>query len=107
MSTTADGSLIRRANFLHNTKCVTTDKVQQAEREKKRNWKHPQGTFISVNEVWYHIFKYPEFITNLNFVMIQTTSLETRTGTSLRNPGNPRHNFFTQSDANVAINSEK
>ena len=35
-STYDDGSLIRRANVLHNTKCVTSDKVQQAEQEKKK-----------------------------------------------------------------------
>ena len=55
VSTYANGSLIRRAMFLHNTKRATSDKSQQAEREKKQNWKHPQGTVISINEVWHHI----------------------------------------------------
>ena len=41
VSTSADGSLIRRANVLHNTKCFTSDKAQQAEQEKKKKWKHP------------------------------------------------------------------
>ena len=59
--------------FLHNTKHVTSDKVQQAEQEKKRNWKHRQGTVISINEFWHHILKYPELITNLNLVIIQRT----------------------------------
>ena len=68
VSLSADGSLIRRANVLHNTKRVTSDKFQQAEREKKRNWKNPQGTVISVNEVWHHILKYPEFINNMIFL---------------------------------------
>ena len=99
--TSANGSLIRCAIFLHNTKRVTSDKLQQAELEKKRNWKHPQGTVISVNEVWQQILKYPEVITNLNFIMTQTTSLETRTGNSLQNPDNPTNNNITQSDANV------
>ena len=31
----SDGTLILRGNFLHNTKCVVSDKVQQQEREKK------------------------------------------------------------------------
>ena len=75
VSTSADGSLIRSEMFLHYTKCVTSDRVQQVEREKKRNWKHPQGAVISINEVWHHILKYPEVITNLNLVMIQTTLL--------------------------------
>ena len=49
VSTSDDIILIRHANVLNNTKRVTSDKVQQAEREKKRNSKHPQGTFISSN----------------------------------------------------------
>ena len=92
VSASTDGTLIRRANFLHNTKRATSDKVQQAEREKKRAWKHPQGTVISINEVWHHILKYPEVITNLNFVSIPTTPLETRTGKSLRNPDRFKNN---------------
>ena len=35
-----------------------------------------QGTVISVNEVWHHVFKYPEVITNMSFVMIQTNFLK-------------------------------
>ena len=35
--------------FFHNTKRVTSDKFQQEEQEKKRNWKHLPGTVISVN----------------------------------------------------------
>ena len=107
VSTSTYGSLIQRANFLHNTKCVTSDKVHQAEREKKRNWKHPQGTVISANKVWHHILKYPEVITNLNFFMIQTTSLKTRTRKSLLNPDNPTNNNFTKYDANVTNNPKK
>ena len=89
-----------------NTKPVTSDKSQQVEQEKKRNWKHPQGTVISVNEVWHHILKYPEVITNLNFFMIQTTSQETRTRKSLQTPENPKNNKFTQSDPNVTNHFE-
>ena len=68
MSTSDDGSLIRRANILHYKKRVTSDKSQQAELENKQKWKHLQGAVISVNEVWHHILKYPEVITNLNFL---------------------------------------
>ena len=39
--------------------------------------------------------------------MIQTTSLQTRTGKSLQNPENMINNNFTQSDANVTNNAEK
>ena len=70
--------------IFQNTKRVTSDKSQQAEREKKKNWKHTQGTVISVNEVWHHILKYPEVITNTIVFMIQRTMLEKRTGKSLK-----------------------
>ena len=39
--------------------------------------------------------------------MIQTTTLETRTGKSLQNPENMTNNNFTQSDANVTNNPKK
>ena len=104
MSKSTDGSLIQLACFLKNTKHVTSDKVKQAEQDNKRNWKHTQGKVISINEVWHHILKYPEVITNLNFVIIQTTFLETRTRKSLQNPDNLTNNNFTQYDANVINN---
>ena len=93
--------------FLHNNKRVTSDKFQQAEPEKKINFKHLQGKFISINEFWHQILKYPEVIININFVMIQKNLLETRTGKSPRNIDNPTNKNFTQSDANVNNNSEK
>ena len=107
MYTSANDSLIQCAFFLKNKKCVTSDKVQQEERKKKSNWKHPQGTVISVNEVWHHILKYPEVINNIHFFMIQRTLLETRTGKSPQNMDNPKNKDFTQSDANVTNNPEK
>ena len=51
--------------------------------------------------------KYPEVITNLNFVIILTISLESRTGKSLQNNDNSTNNNFTRSDANVTNNSKK
>lgn len=84
IASTNDGGLIRRDNMLHNTKQVTSDKVKQMEREKKRNWKHPQGQVVSTNEILHHVLKYPEVYTDLCFVRIPTTSLETRTGKSIR-----------------------
>ena len=95
MSTYDDGSLIQHAIILHNTRRVTSNKVQQSEREKKLNWKLPQGTFIIINEVWHHILNYSEVITHLNIFKIQTTSLETRNRKSLQNPDNPTNkNLF-------------
>ena len=86
---------------MHNNKRVTSDRVQQSEQYNKRNCKHPQLTFISVNGVWNQIFNNSENITNMNFVTIQNTSLETRTGKSLWNPDNITSNNVTQSDDNV------
>ena len=73
-----------RDNMPHNTKQVTSDRVQQMEREKKRSWKHPQGQVVSTNEIIHHVLKYIEVYTNLRFVQIPTTSLGTRTGSSIR-----------------------
>ena len=92
---------------MENTNFFTSNKFQQAEQEKKRNWKNPQGKFISVNEAWHHILKYPEVITNLNFVIIQTTSLESITVNSLQNTDDSTNNNFTQYDANVTNNYKK
>ena len=89
---------------MRNTKCFTSDKLQQAKLEKKQKLEHRQGTVISINEVCQHILKYPEVITNMNFFMIKTTLLEKRTGKSLQNPDNPTNNNFTQYDANVINN---
>ena len=83
MSTSDDGRLIHRAIIFHNTKRVTSNIVQQSEQYNKRNWKHYKVTVISVNKVWHHILKNSENITNMNFVMIQKTSIETRTKKSL------------------------
>ena len=107
VSTSDDGILILNANDFQNNKRVTYDKVQQAEWENKRNRKHPHETVISVNEVWYQILNYPGVINNLNFVMIQRTLLETRTGESLQNPDNPTSYNFTQSGANDTNNTKK
>ena len=106
VSKSADGSLIRREIFLHNTKRVTSDKVQQEEQENKWNWKHPQGAFISVNEVWHHIMNFPEVITNLNFVMIQKIVGNKNWKVTTKSWKSNKQKF-TQFDANVTNHSEK
>ena len=75
VSSAADGTLIRREHFLHNTKRVTSDKVQQEQRENKRDWKHPQGHVVSTNEILHHILKYPEVYSNLNFILDESVKL--------------------------------
>lgn len=84
VATNANGDLIRRSNFMHNTKISSSNYFQEKEREKKRDWKHPQGRCMSINEILHHILKYPEVITDLRFEDIPTVSLELRTGISLK-----------------------
>ena len=79
VSTNAGGSLIRRSNFLHNTKISSSVYHQQKEQELKRDYNHTLGRCISINEILHHILKYPEVITDLRFVIILTMSLELRT----------------------------
>ena len=109
VSTTKDGALLRRSNFLHNTKRVTSERYQQKEREKMRSFKHPQGNVISVNQIIHHILKYPEVITNLKFIQVPTTSLETRTGKALRKPDTSNNavqqNNYNQDEGNNRISS--
>ena len=80
VSTNADGSLIMRSNFLHNTKISSSVYHQQKEQELKREYNHTLGRCISINEILHHILKYPEVITDLRFVIIPTMSQELRTG---------------------------
>jgi predicted GIY-YIG superfamily endonuclease len=76
-------SLMTKAAFLHNTK-VTSSKINEdKERGKKKENGYPQGRCISHMEMLHHIFRYPEVITNLNFVSIPTMPLEFRAGMAL------------------------
>ena len=61
VSAGSDEHLIRRGNFLHNTKGVISDQVQQKERE--RSFKHLQSCIISINEIHHHVYKYQEVFT--------------------------------------------
>lgn len=77
------GSLMTKATFLHNTK-VSSSKINEDKlREKKYESKYPQGRCISHMEMLHVMLKYPEVITNLSFVTIQTMPLEFRSGMGL------------------------
>ena len=80
------GQLVTKGQFLHNTKITTSKKNEDDFREKDRFRNHPQGRAISQNEMVNLLLKYPETITNLNFIYISTLPLEFRAGTEKRGP---------------------
>ena len=80
------GQLVTKGQFLHNTKITTSKKNEDDFRQKDRFRNHPQGRAISQNEMVHLLLKYPETITNLNFIYISTLPLEFRAGTEKRGP---------------------
>ena len=72
------GQLVTQANFLHNTK-VLSSKIGE-DRERKKNEHKPQGRCISHMEMLHMMLKYPEVVTNLDFVKVTTMPLELRSG---------------------------
>jgi predicted GIY-YIG superfamily endonuclease len=74
------GQLTTKSVFLHNTK-VTTSKINEDKaRENSRDNSHVQGRAISHMEMLHVMLKYPEVITDLNFVKVPTLPLELRAG---------------------------
>jgi hypothetical protein len=95
-----NGCLVNIATFLHNTK-VTTTKINE-EKSRKDNANHPQGRCISHMEILHQLLKYPEVVTNLRFVTIQTMPIELRTGVKIEKPTTPAEDgadFGTVMDA--------
>ena len=76
------GNLVTKATFLHNTK-VTSSKINEEKEKKKQDKGYPQGRVISHMEMLHHMLKYPEVITNLNFISIPTMPLEFRAGLAM------------------------
>ena len=73
-----EGQLITQATFLHNTKITSSIIAEDNERQKFAN--KPQGRCISHMEMMHMILKYPEVITNLEFIKVTTMPLELRGG---------------------------
>ena len=70
--------LVTQATFLHNTK-ISSSKIAEDKARKKNDGK-PQGRCISHLEMLHMQLKYPEVITNLDFVKLTTMPLELRGG---------------------------
>ena len=79
-----ESQFVTKEQFLHNTKITTSKKNEDDARQKDRFRNHPQGRAISQNEMVHLLLKYPETITNLNFIHISTLPLEFRAGTEQR-----------------------
>jgi predicted GIY-YIG superfamily endonuclease len=78
-----NGCLIKKSVFLHNTKVSTTKINEESERNASKDAKLPQGRCISHLEMIHQLLKYPEVVTNLRFVTIQTVPLEMRSGVAI------------------------
>ena len=73
--------LMTKSTFLHNTK-VTSSKIQE-DKDRQKNLKYPQGRYISHVEMLHQMLKYPEVITDLQFINIPTMPIEYRAGIEL------------------------
>ena len=82
-STSGSASLRTRSTFLHNTK-ITSSKIQE-DKDRKKDDKYPQFTYVSHNEQTQQILGYAEVRTNMNFRNIATMPLEYRKGVELDN----------------------
>jgi hypothetical protein len=72
------GQLVTKHHFLHNTKIATSKFNEENVRREKRDASHVQGRCISQMEMLHVMLKYPEIITDLNFINISTLPLELR-----------------------------
>ena len=72
------GKLVTKAKFLHNTK-ITSSKMNEDKNIYKHR-KYPQGGFISHMEMLHVMLKYPEVVTNIDFIKVSTIALELQPG---------------------------
>ena len=63
------GRLVSKATFLHNTKVSSSKNAQDSEHQK--NATKPQGKCMAVLEMLHVMLKYPEIVTNLEFIKLQ------------------------------------
>ena len=76
-----EGCLVSKATFLHNIKVSSSKAAEDSERKKHSN--KPQGRCISQMEMMHVMLKYPEVVTNLEFIKLSTMPLELRGGIAL------------------------
>jgi hypothetical protein len=79
------GAILRgEETFLHNTK-ITGSKINEDRAFKKsRDYTKPTGRKIAFTEMQQQLLGYPEVMTNLRFVRIQTKPFEQRSMTSVK-----------------------
>ena len=78
VSVDGEGNLVTNTTFLHNTKTTTSKMCVDKNREKHR--KNPQVICISHMEMLHVMLKYPEVVTNLDFIKFSTMTLDLRLG---------------------------
>ena len=76
-----EGRLVTQATFLHNTK-ITSSKIAE-DKDRMKNEGKPQGRCISHLGMLHMLLKYPEVVTNLDFVKITTMPLGLRAGIAI------------------------
>ena len=70
-----------QATFLHNTK-ITSSKMGE-DKVRQKDDKRSQGRCISHMEMLHVMLKYPEVVTNLEFIKVTTMPLELRAGIAI------------------------
>ena len=74
----ANGKLVTKSSFLHNTKISRSAHNENELCKVSREYSRPQGRAISLMEMLHVMLKYPEVITDLRFIAIPTVPLELR-----------------------------
>ena len=78
VSVDVSGKLITKATFLNNTKITSSKMGKDKDREKNRI--NTQGNCISHIEMLHVMLKYPEVVTDIDFIKVSTVPLELRSG---------------------------
>ena len=74
-----------KKSFLHNTKLSASKYNKEKARSGKLNNSHTNGRVISLTEMLHNMLKYSEISTDMIFIDIATTFLETRINFSRNN----------------------
>eukprot|EP00957_Ditylum_brightwellii_P072326 5497292-Ditylum_brightwellii.AAC.1 len=81
------GALVTKDQFLHYTKITGSKTNEEKKRKSKHGYDHPQGRASSLMEMYHHIFKYSEVLTDLCFKSIPTVALELQSTTEIQQNG--------------------
>jgi hypothetical protein len=91
----ANGKLTTNTKFLHNTKVAGTAINEEKVKNESRESSRPGGRVISLMEMVHVMLKYPEVLTDLNFVNIPTVPLEMRARIGINAQKIPSDGEFT------------